>query len=36
MGRFDKDKKEERVAIDGLDEIFELADRLKATVALYG
>ncbi len=35
VGLFDGDKKEERVAIDGLDEIFELADRLKSTVALY-
>jgi len=35
VGLFDKDKKEERVAIDGLDEIFDLADRLKATVASY-
>lgn len=36
IGLFDNaDKKEERVAIERLDDIFKLADRLKATVKFY-
>jgi hypothetical protein len=31
----DKDKNEEKVAIDDLNDIYGVADRLKATVALY-
>ena len=35
VGLFDEHKKEERVPIGDLDEIFGLADRLKATVRAY-
>lgn len=36
IGLFDKDpKKEERIAIKGIDEIYQFADRLRATVGHY-
>lgn len=35
LGMFDKDKNEERVPIDDLDQIFEHADRLKETPSYY-
>lgn len=33
---FDNDRKEEKVPIDTLDEIYDYTDRLKATVDVYG
>ena len=35
IGLFDKGKDEERVPIDGLDDIYKHADRLKGAIALY-
>ena len=35
IGIFDKDKKEEKIPINDLNEIYEYADRLKATLSLY-
>jgi len=35
IGLFDEHKKEERVLIDSLDDIYKFADRLKATVGYY-
>jgi len=35
LGVFDVDKNEERIAIDGLDDIYQYADRLKATAEFY-
>lgn len=35
IGLFDKDKDEERVPIDSIDDIYKHADRLRATIALY-
>lgn len=32
---FDKDKKEERFAISDLNDIYQYADRMKASVAAY-
>lgn len=36
IGLFDKGKDEERVPIDGIDDIYKHSDRLRATIALYG
>ncbi|MEM9951716.1 MAG: type I restriction endonuclease [Chloroflexota bacterium] len=35
LGLFDDDKNEDRVAIDGVDDIYDYADRLKAIVKVY-
>ena len=35
LGLFDNGKEEERVQIDGLDDIYRYSDRLKATITLY-
>lgn len=35
LGIFDADKNEERIAIDNLDDIYQYADKLKATVGYY-
>ncbi|WP_216635828.1 hypothetical protein, partial [Magnetospirillum moscoviense] len=35
LGLFDADKNEERVRIEGLDDIFAHADRLKLTAVSY-
>jgi hypothetical protein len=35
IGVFDEKKEEERVLLHSMDNIFELADRLKASVAWY-
>lgn len=35
IGFFDETKKEERIAIDDLHDIYNFADRLKATIGLY-
>jgi hypothetical protein len=35
IGVFDEKKEEERVSLRSLDDIFELADKLKASVAWY-
>ncbi|MCI0645256.1 MAG: type I restriction enzyme HsdR N-terminal domain-containing protein [Chloroflexi bacterium] len=35
LGLFDKDRKEEKVPINSVDDIYQYADRLKATIALY-
>jgi hypothetical protein len=36
IGLFDNaDKNEDRVAIDSLNDIYNLADRIKATIAFY-
>lgn len=36
LGLFDEEKNEDRVAIDDLDDIYQHADRLKATADYYG
>ena len=35
LGLIDQQKEEERVPIDDLDDIYQYADRLKATVRFY-
>lgn len=35
VGLFNEDKKEEKVAISGIDDIYALADRLRGTVGFY-